>query len=128
MDTPPEGQERTGMRHAPSQPCQPDIFQQSQSDRAGSFYLDKSSPIYLESDLQGNPQWLAQGWERRFVADSQRLAEYVALYAELGYEVAHEPVLAEEIGPECSGCRLVACRQFVTLYTRRPARGGAGQQ
>lgn len=66
----------------------------------------------------GNPRLTAAGWERRFMADGARLAEYVELYTTLGFEVLHEPVAPEEIGPECSDCRLIICRQYVTLYTR----------
>ncbi len=53
------------------------------------------------------------------MADGQRLKEYVDLYTSLGYEIRTEIVQPEEIGPECTDCRLVVCRQFVTLYTRK---------
>ena len=67
-----------------------------------------------------DPKLVAEAWERRFMADSRRLNEYVELYSSMGFEVCAEPVRAEEIGPECGDCSLVMCRLFVTIYTRRP--------
>lgn len=66
-----------------------------------------------------NSQWVADGWERRFVTDGRRLHEYVSLYESAGYEVRAEPMQPEEISPDCSDCRLVALLQFHTLYTRK---------
>jgi hypothetical protein len=65
------------------------------------------------------PERVAAGWERRFMADALRLPEYVELYTQLGFQVETEPVSPDEIGPDCEGCRLLMCRQFVTIYTRR---------
>jgi len=31
--------------------------------------------------------------------------------------------VAQEIGPECAGCAVVACQRYVALYTRRPKKG-----
>jgi hypothetical protein len=56
------------------------------------------------------------------MADAERLKEYVELYSSLGYEVKTMAVRPEEISEECGDCRLLICRQFVTLYTRRPPR------
>ena len=69
-----------------------------------------------------DPALVAEGWERRFMTDGQRLKEYAELYTSLGYEIHLAPVAADDVGvgPECSDCRLAICRQFVTLYTRRP--------
>ncbi len=53
------------------------------------------------------------------MADGKRLNEYIELYTSLGFEVHTETVQPEEIGPECTDCRLIICRQFVTLYTRK---------
>lgn len=64
------------------------------------------------------PELAAEGWTRRFMANGDRLEEYVNLYQSLGYEVRAESVGPDEIGPECADCRLVLCRQFVTIYTR----------
>lgn len=80
--------------------------------------LEQTQPRLPDLERPANPRLTAEGWTRRFVADGARLPEYVELYTALGLEVFHEPVAPEEIGPECADCRLVICRQFVTLYTR----------
>ncbi len=81
--------------------------------------VEDSGPYTSDFRRTGNPVLLAAGWERRFMADGKRLNEYVELYQSLGYEVHTETVLPDEIGPECNDCRLVVCRQFVTVYTRK---------
>ncbi len=81
------------------------------------------SPRLPDFERPPDPRLMAEGWQRRFMADSQRLAEYIELYTSLGCEVRTEVVKPEEIGDECEGCRLIMCRQFVTLYTRK--RSGA---
>ena len=64
------------------------------------------------------PKLVAQGWVRRFMADRERLAEYLDLYGSLGFEVRAVVIRPEEISDQCADCRLLICRQFVTLYTR----------
>lgn len=61
----------------------------------------------------------ADGWERRFITDSQRVDEAVELYAVLGFEVRAEPVLATELGGDCNECALLATCQFRAIYTRK---------
>lgn len=61
---------------------------------------------------------LADGWVYRFVADGTRAEEHAALYRELGFEVALDPV-GEAVKPECQECRLVAALRFRAIYTRR---------
>ncbi|HJW83677.1 MAG TPA: hypothetical protein VJ754_05170 [Anaerolineae bacterium] len=73
-----------------------------------------------------DPQLVAEGWERRFMADARRLKEYTELYASMGFEVRAEPIRLEEIGPDCGDCSLVLYRLFVTIYTRRPPVGTLG--
>lgn len=58
------------------------------------------------------------GWERRFVVPPARAAESAELYESLGYEVRLEPLLADELAPECAGCAL-ALGLFRVIYTRR---------
>ena len=67
---------------------------------------------------------LAQGWERRFIADEVRIAEMVRLYQQLGYETAVDPVRPEDVGEACGDCRLVAHRRLKVIYTRP---GGASR-
>ena len=73
-----------------------------------------------------DPKLVAEGWERRFMADSRRLKEYTELYSSMGFEVRAEPIRPEEIGPDCGDCSLVLYRLFVTIYTRRPSAGTLG--
>jgi hypothetical protein len=72
-----------------------------------------------EAQLQPDPALVADGWERRFTADSQRAAEAIELYAKLGYEVRVESLRQEEITDECEGCHSVAAVEFKTIYTRK---------
>ncbi|MCC7362209.1 MAG: hypothetical protein IT317_22180 [Anaerolineales bacterium] len=81
-------------------------------------HVEHPTPHLPEAEQPGNARLAAEGWQRRFVADGARLAEYVELYTSLGFEVLQETIEPEEIGPECADCRLVICRQYVTLYTR----------
>lgn len=76
-------------------------------------------PRLPEWERPADPALTAEGWERRFMADGLRLAEYTELYASMGYEVRAEKVPPDAIGPECGDCRLLICRQFVTVYTRK---------
>ncbi len=69
--------------------------------------------------LEGDPGRLADGWERRFIADARRAQEAMDLYAQLGYEVCADPVKAEEVGEDCADCQLLAALQFKVIYTRR---------
>jgi hypothetical protein len=69
--------------------------------------------------LEGDPARLADGWERRFIADAQRAREAMELYERLGYEVCADPVTADEVGEDCVDCQLLAALQFKVIYTRR---------
>jgi hypothetical protein len=71
---------------------------------------------------------VSEGWQRRFITDVDRADEAVEVYSKLGFDVYVEPVLANELGGECSECALVATCQFRTIYTREkalPAREGS---
>jgi hypothetical protein len=72
-----------------------------------------------ESQLQPDPALVAEGWERRFTADSQRAAEAIEIYTKLGYEVRVESLRPEEITDECEGCYSLAALEFRTIYTRK---------
>lgn len=61
------------------------------------------------------------GWQRRFEADANRASELVDLYCDMGFEVTTLAIGPQEIGPECTGCAIVACQRYVALYTRRPS-------
>ncbi len=82
--------------------------------------LTRSSRRSLsEAQLQPDPALVADGWERRFTADSQRAAEAIELYTKLGYEVRVESLRPEEITGECEGCHSLATLEFKTIYTRK---------
>lgn len=71
------------------------------------------------SEKPPDPRLVAEGWERRFMIDKRRIAEFDELYRSLGFEMRAEAVRNEEVDPECSDCALVMHQIFVTLYTRR---------
>lgn len=62
---------------------------------------------------------IAEGWERRFTADLERVVEAFALYTQLGFEVRVEPVPLPEASSECQPCHSASARQFKTIYTRK---------
>jgi hypothetical protein len=75
--------------------------------------------VLSDAQLQPDPALIAEGWERRFTADSQRAAEAIELYAKLGYEVRAEPLRRDETTDECESCYSIAAMEFKTIYTRR---------
>ncbi|MBI3362452.1 MAG: hypothetical protein HY023_15230 [Chloroflexi bacterium] len=81
--------------------------------------VDHPTPRLPDFERPPDPRLVAEGWLRRFMADTERLSEYVELYASLGLDVRTEKVSPEEVADECSDCRLIICRQFVTIYTRQ---------
>jgi len=84
-----------------------------------ALFTRSSGRFLPEAQLQPDPALVADGWERRFTADSQRAAEAVELYAKLGYEVRVESLRPEEITDECEGCHSLAALEFKTIYTRK---------
>ncbi len=71
-----------------------------------------------ESRIRPDPARVADGWEWRFVLEHGRAADLVRLYEQAGFDVATDPVQAEQIDEECTDCRLVSALRFVALYTR----------
>ena len=75
-----------------------------------------------------DPRRVAEGWERRFVADEARAAEMMRLYEELGFETVADPIRTEDVSDACGDCRLVAALRFKMIYTRRrTASSGTGR-
>jgi len=74
---------------------------------------------YPDLDFPPDPRLVAQGWERRFMADSARTAEATRLYTELGFEVHIAPIKSTELSTACGDCRLATCHTYVTVYTRK---------
>jgi hypothetical protein len=75
--------------------------------------------VLSDSQLAPDPERLAQGWERRFIADDVRVAEMVQLYQELGYETVVDPIRPGDVDEDCGDCRLVAQLRLKMIYTRR---------
>jgi hypothetical protein len=69
--------------------------------------------------IEGDPTLLAQGWDRRFVAEGARAAELSQLYESLGYDVLCKPIRPEQIGGSCAGCQAAILASFCLIYTRR---------
>lgn len=74
--------------------------------------------------IRPDPARIAAGWERRFVIERGRAADLARLYAQAGFEVVQDPVPAELLDEQCVDCRLIVQLEYVSLYTRKPARAG----
>jgi hypothetical protein len=85
----------------------------------GPLVEQEARRILSEEQLAPDPSLVADGWERRFIADGRRAKEAVALYEELGFEVRAEPVRTDEMGDDCEDCQLLIALAFKTIYTRR---------
>ena len=92
------------------------------SERMGPVVEQEARRLLSEAQLEADPELLAAGWERRFVADRQRASEAMELYEQLGYEVCTRSLGSDELGDECEDCKLVALLQFQTIYTRKRKR------
>ncbi|UCF40185.1 MAG: hypothetical protein JSW43_10645 [Gemmatimonadota bacterium] len=89
------------------------------SKRLALVVEQEARRVLTESALEGDPQRLADGWERRFIADGERAKEAMELYAELGYEVCADPLRPEDMADDCEDCKLLMLLQFKTIYTRK---------
>ncbi len=74
--------------------------------------------VLSDAQIAADPERLAQGWERRFIADEVRVAEMVQLYRELGYETVVDPIRPADVDEDCGDCRLVAQLRLKMIYTR----------
>ena len=88
-------------------------------DRLGFVVAGEARRLLAESELKPDPKLVAEGWERRFIADQKRAEETMELYRKLGFEVCAKPVEADQIGPDCDDCQLVMLLNFTTIYTRQ---------
>lgn len=78
------------------------------------------SPDSLEStSVKADPALLAEGWERRQLADPQRAAETTELYESLGFEVLAKELTESDFGDACKTCAVVGCQGYVMIYTRK---------
>lgn len=74
--------------------------------------------VLSEAQIEADPARIADGWERRFIADGPRAAEMIALYEELGYEVVADPITPEQMDDECVDCAVLIQLAFKMIYTR----------
>ncbi len=74
-------------------------------------------------DFPADPKLVAEGWERRFMADQARVDEATRTYTELGFEVRTEIIQPTELHDVCGAYRLATCHAYVTIYTRKIHRG-----
>jgi hypothetical protein len=72
-----------------------------------------------ELTYRPDPARIAAGWEFRFVADTARAEEAVALYASLGFEVAADSIETNRLDEDCAGCQVVVLLRHRAIYTRR---------
>lgn len=91
-----------------------------QEKALASLVRSEATRVLSEAQLAPDPELLAQGWERRFIADTNRTPEVVQLYRQLGFEVRLEQVPPARFAEECEACQLATLLQFRTVYTRRP--------
>jgi hypothetical protein len=89
--------------------------------RLAMLVQEEARRMLSEAALEGDPKLLAEGWERRFMADGERAREAVQLYEELGYEVRTEAVRSEDVADDCEDCQLLMLLKFQTIYTRKRA-------
>ena len=87
--------------------------------RVGMVVEGEVKRARAEGQIRPDPELIADGWERRFVADARRAEETMELYEQLGFEVRAEPAQAEELGDDCDDCQLLLLLQFKTIYTRK---------
>jgi hypothetical protein len=84
---------------------------------------DEMGQILITPDIEfpADPELVAKGWQRRFMADPARVEESKQLYVDLGFEVRAEAIDPNELSELCGDCRLATCQAYVTIYTRKPA-------
>ncbi len=74
----------------------------------------------LESiSVQSDPLLIADGWERRQLADPDRAKEAVELYDSLGFEVLAKELTDADFGDACKTCAVAGCNGYVMIYTRK---------
>ena len=87
--------------------------------RVGMIVDGEAKRALSEEQIRPDPELIADGWERRFVADAGCAEEAMELYEQLGFEVRAEPAQAEQLADDCEDCQLLLMFQFKTVYTRK---------
>lgn len=80
---------------------------------------DQDQALFPYLDRAVNTELVSQGWVRRFMVGHDRLDESKQIYQELGFEIRQEPVKPDEFHEICQDCQTLACKDYVTIYTRK---------
>ncbi|HJN74798.1 MAG TPA: hypothetical protein QGF58_12770 [Myxococcota bacterium] len=72
-----------------------------------------------DKGIRSNVALLAEGWERRHLAEPARVEEAMDVYAEAGFEVRAEDLGPADFGTGCSACSASICSSFKLIYTRK---------
>ena len=93
------------------------------SEPLGFIVAGEARRMLSDAQIAADPERVAAGWVRRFIASGPRAQEMIQLYRELGFEVAADPIRSEQITGDCGDCELLMRLEFVMIYTRirRPA-------
>lgn len=97
------------------------------AQRLGRIVEGEAKRALEESEVRADPTRIAEGWERRFLADATRAAEAIALYEALGYQTRADPIRRDDLTGECDDCQLVMLLHYRMIYTRRPPAAGHGR-
>ncbi|MCP4806912.1 MAG: cyclohexa-1,5-dienecarbonyl-CoA hydratase [Proteobacteria bacterium] len=63
---------------------------------------------------------VAEGWQRRFLADESRAREAQEMYSSSGFEVHLQRLMPDDFGEKCQDCAASVCTSYVVVYTRKP--------
>ncbi|MCP5101603.1 MAG: hypothetical protein GY943_39165 [Chloroflexi bacterium] len=80
-------------------------------------------PLLPTLEFEPDAGLVAQGWERRYMADPDRIKEATRMYTELGFDVHIESIKPTELSEICGACRLATCHAYSTIYTRKRLKG-----
>lgn len=103
-----------------------DSLTNKEEDCTQEASLNLHIPLLPTLEFEADAALVAQGWQRRFMADPGRAEEAIRMYTELGFDVHIESVKPTELSEICGDCRLATCRAYSTLYTRKRSRGNDG--
>lgn len=113
------GEARSGAAADEAPPPRTASLDEDVAERLATVVQMEAHRVLSASAIAPDPKRIAEGWERRFIADAARAEEAVALYEELGFEVVADPVRPDEMTDDCEDCRLLAMLKFKSIYTRR---------
>ena len=92
---------------------------QAKSKILSSLVEIEANRAEVEKAIKPDPTLIADGWERRFITDTNRASDLIDLYSELGFEVHSEEVSPEEFNEACKECGLATLVPLLTIYTRK---------